>query len=148
MNSQRLTILVTAALLLVNSAVSKSALGQGNETDGVSGKVMYKDRSQQPFTTFRCSYYSRLGHSANHEARIADSVGNLSALTLDKIDRIDFPSQTIRGMRYSTIRLLNHRTLEAFFHVEQCEWANGKTAKGNLNDSRISALVLEAPARH
>jgi hypothetical protein len=142
MTNPRLTIMVTAALLVVGSAFSIQALGQGREADVVSGKVMYKDGSQQPFTIFRCSYYSRLGHSVNEEALIADNGGKLSAVTLDKIERIDFLSQANRGVRHGTARLFDHRTLEVFFHVEQCEWANGKAARGNLKDSHISVIIF------
>ncbi len=147
MNSKRLTSMIIGTLLLfVSSAFPISALGQG-DAEGVAGKVMYRNGSEQPFTSFRCSYYSRIGHSVNNEALIADSNGEFSAVTLDKIERIAFPGPPSEGVRYGTVSLFDRRTLEAFFYVEQCEWANGKAARGNLGDYAISALVFKVPSK-
>lgn len=146
MNSKRLLLMIPATLLLLSFALPISALGQGDE-ERVLGKMLYRNGTEQPFTSFRCSYYSRFGHSVNDEAMIADSDGKFSTVTLDKIERIDFPGPPKNGVRYGMVSLFDRRTLEAFFYVEKCEWANGKSAKGKLDDTAIATLVFEATAK-
>lgn len=141
-----LAVMITATLLLVSSALPIRALVQGDENERVAGNVLYRNGSTQPFTSFRCEYYSRLGHSQDYEAIIANNDGTFSVVTLDKIKRIDFPGRPNKDVRYGIATLFDGRTLETFFYVDECEWSNGKTAKGKLKDAAISALVFKAPA--
>jgi hypothetical protein len=148
MSSDRFAVTIIAVLLLAIYFGPTPVFGQGGETNGLSGRVIYKSGSEQPFTSFRCEYYSRLGHSVDYEAIIADSDGTFSVVTLDKIERIDFPGRTNKGVRYGTMRLFDSRTLEGFFYVDKCEWTNGKAAKGTLDDTAISAMVFTAAVKH
>ena len=127
--------------------VAMPLAAQNTYYNRVTGKLLYKNGSEQPFTGFRCFYSNKLYYSQDTEALKKDNYRTASTANLEQITRIDFTDRPTENVRRGTVSFRNGEKLNAFFYVEECKWANGSNVEGQMNDAAITALVFTTQSK-
>ena len=113
----------------------------------VTGKVVYKNGSEQTFTGFRCLYSNKLYYSQDIESLKQSNYTNATAANLEQVTRIDFTDRPNDSVRRGTLTFRDNKTLNGFFYVAECKWADGENLEGQMNDAAIVALVFTGPRK-
>src|ERR1051326_6495532 len=110
----------------------------------MKGRVINKNGSEQPFTCFRCSFDSSVGHTVDWESLINDGKGGFAPVKREMIERIDFTPVIVEDWgRWGTAHLFDGRKVEIRLYIKSCEWANGKAQKGSMATPTITAIVFD-----